>query len=159
MPSHLEGLRAGRKGQSLRSPLDGPMILDKPCGFTSISFASKITRRLGSCRPTVVFPSQAREWLTHCQMNKVLQTAFLLYLILEHLSTCVIKIKQSLDCEFQLSPLLHWSGLHTLLWLKNFWNFFEGLFHARYILSITQWAVGEITCPASPQLNCSASSY
>lgn len=92
--------------------------------------------------------SKPNKSMTHCQMNKVLQTAFLLYVMLD----CVIKIKQSLDCEFELSPSLHWSGLQSFLRFKLF-EFFEGLFHSRYTLSATQWGVGDITCLAGTVLN------
>lgn len=55
-------------------------------------------------RPTVRFPSQARECIC-CRMKKALQATSILYLVLEHLSACVVNMEQKLDCELAVEPI------------------------------------------------------
>lgn len=127
--------------------LHTPVISNKSCGFMSITVASKLTRCIGFSRPTVLC-FQAKQKNVHCQMNKVSQTIFLLYLILECLSACVIKMKQNLDCDIALEPIaLVWPSESPLIPL-----FVEGVFCVRHIPCTTQWGVGEITCLAGTVL-------
>lgn len=120
------GIRAWIRGQSLRSTQSWSRetwvkFLDfltsvtshKPC-FVSIDFTSKMTRCIGLSKP-IVLCFQAKQENTHCQMKKVSQATFLLYLILECPLACH-KNKTALTVSLRLSPLLHWSGVHHLLW-------------------------------------------
>lgn len=105
-------------------------------------------------RPTVRFPSQARECIC-CRMKKALQATSILYLVLEHLSACVVNMEQRLDCELAVELIASLTGLHAVLGLSCLWTDWglQGLLCAGCVPLTPQGGTGEITCRAAAVLN------